>query len=151
MIFIIYAILTNSKKFVTEINVSPDNYLCKSDHYLLTFVVKSNVKHNKVPKRKILSLKKANWEVLNNELGNKHWDAILDCMEPKLAWLAFKHTLFSLVDRYIPSISIKYDFKSPWFNAECFEAYIGTRIEPIKNSKIILGLKEILRIFSKVK
>ena len=29
--------------------------------------------------------------------------------------------------------------------------HIGTRIEPIKNSKNILGLKEILRIFSKVK
>ena len=44
--------LTNSKNFVTEINVSPDSYLCMSDHYLLTFEVKSNVKHNKVPKRK---------------------------------------------------------------------------------------------------
>ena len=32
-------------------------------------------------------------------------------------------TLFSLVDRYIPSISIKSDFTSPWFDAECFEAY----------------------------
>ena len=62
--------LTNSKNFVTEINVSPDSYLCKSDHYLLTFEVKSNVKHNKVPKRKILNLKKTNWEALNNELGN---------------------------------------------------------------------------------
>ena len=60
--------LTNSKNFVTEINVSPDCYLCKSDHYLLTFEVRSNVKRNKVPKRKILNFKKANWEALNNEL-----------------------------------------------------------------------------------
>ena len=73
-------ILTNIKNFVTEINVSPDSYLCKSDHYLLTLEVKSNVKHNKVPKKKILNLKKANWEALNNELGNIHWDAILDCI-----------------------------------------------------------------------
>ena len=76
--------LTNSKNFVTEIIVSPDTYLCKSDHYLLTFEVRSNVKR-----------KKANWEALNNELSNIHWDAILDCMEPELAWLAFKRTLFS--------------------------------------------------------
>ena len=115
--------LTNSKNFVTEINVSPDCYLCKSDHYLLTFEVRSNVKRNKVPKRKILNFKKANWEALNNELGNIQWDSMLDCTEPELAWLAFKHTLFSLVDRYIPSISIKSDFTSPWFDAECFEAY----------------------------
>ena len=56
-------------------------------------------------------------------MGNIHWDSMLDCTEPELAWLAFKHTLFSLVDRYIPSISIKSDFTSPWFDAECFEAY----------------------------
>ena len=31
--------LTNSKNFVTGIIVSPDSYLCKSDHYLLTFDV----------------------------------------------------------------------------------------------------------------
>ena len=82
--------LTNSKNFVTEVNVSPDCYLCKSDHYLLTFEVRSNVKRNKVPKRKILYFKKANWEALNNELGNIHWDSMLDCKEPELAWLAFK-------------------------------------------------------------
>ena len=115
--------LTNSKNAVTEINVSPDSYLCKSDHYLSTFEVNSNVKHNKLPKRKIFNFKKANWEALNNELGNIHWDAILDCTEPELAWLAFKRILFSLVYRYIPSISIKSDFTSPWFGAECFEAY----------------------------
>ena len=43
------------------------------------------MKHNNEPKRKILNFKKANWEALNNELGNIHWDAILDCMEPELA------------------------------------------------------------------
>ena len=41
--------LKNSKNFVTEINVSPGSYLCKSDHYSLNFEVKSNLKHNKVP------------------------------------------------------------------------------------------------------
>ena len=110
--------LTNSKNFVTKINVSSDSHLCKSDHYLLTFEVRSNAKRNKLPKRKILNFKKANWEALNNELViNIHWDAILDCMETELARLAFKHTLYSLVDRYIPSISIKYDCTSPWFDA----------------------------------
>ena len=50
--------LTNSKNFVTEIIVSPDSYLCKSDHYLLTFEVRSYVKSNRAPKRKILNFKK---------------------------------------------------------------------------------------------
>ena len=38
-------LLTNSKKFITDNTVFPDKYLCKSDHYLITFEVKSNVKH----------------------------------------------------------------------------------------------------------
>ena len=113
-------LLTNSKNFITDITVFPDKYLCKSDHYLITFEVKSNVKHKKVAKRKILNLKKANWDALNS---NIHWDTILDCMEPEMAWLAFKHTLFSHIDNYIPSISVKSDFTSPWFDSECFEAY----------------------------
>ena len=116
-------LLTNSKNFITDITVFPDKYLCKSDHYLITFEVKSNVKHKKVTKRKILNFKKANWDALNNNLGNIHWDTILDCMEPEIAWLAFKHTLFSHIDKYIPSISVKSDFTSPWFDSECFEAY----------------------------
>ena len=116
-------LLTNSKKFITDNTVFPDKYLCKSDHYLITFEVKSNVKHKNVTKRKILNFKKANWEALNNNLSNIHWDTILDCMEPEIAWLALKHTLFSHIDKYIPSISVKSDFTSPWFDSECFEAY----------------------------
>ena len=91
-------------------NVTPlikgisDKNLCKSDHYLITLEIKTNVKHKKVPKRKILNFKKANWAALNYDLGNIRWNAILDCMEPELAWLAFKHTLFSLTKRHIPYI-----------------------------------------------
>ena len=33
-------------------------------------------------------------------------------MEPELALLAFKHTLFSLTKRHIPYISVKSDFTS---------------------------------------
>ena len=81
------------------------------------------MKHKKVPKRKILNFKKANWVALNYDLGNIRWNAILDCMEHELAWLAFKHNLFSLTKRHIPSISVKSDFTSPWFDSDCFEAY----------------------------
>ena len=69
-----------------------------------------------------MNLKKAILEALNNNLSSIHWDTILDCMEPEIAWLAFKHTIFSHIDKYIPSISVKSDFTSPWFDSECFEA-----------------------------
>ena len=88
-----------------------------------------------------MNFKKAKWEALNNELGNIHWDSILDCMEPELAWLAYKNTLFSLVVRYIPSISIKSDFTSPWFDK--YTAH--------KKFKNYSGSKEILKILYKVK
>ena len=116
-------LLTNSKNIASDIKVISDKDLCKSDHYLITLEIKTNVKHKKVPKRKILNFKKANWVALNYDLGNIRWNTILDCMEPELAWLAFKHTLFSLTKRHIPSISVKSDFTSPWFDSDCFEAY----------------------------
>ena len=64
-------------------------------------------------------------------------NAILDCMEPKLAWLAFKHTLFSLIKRHIPYISVKSDFTSPWFDSDCFEAYRKKK-DHIRNLKVSL-------------
>ena len=99
-------LLTNSKNIASDIKVISDKDLCKSDHYLITLEIKTNVKHKKVPK-------KANWVALNYDLGNIRWNAILYCMEPELAWLAFKHTLFSLTKRHIPSFSVKSDFTSP--------------------------------------
>ena len=116
-------LLTNSKNITSDIKVISDKDFCKSDHYLITLEIKTNVKHKKEPKRKISNFKKANWTALNYDLGNIRWNAILDCMEPELALLAFKHTLFSLIKRHIPYISVKSDFKSPWFDSDCFEAY----------------------------
>ena len=106
------------------------------------------MKHKKVTKRKNFNIKKANWEALNNNLSSIHRDTILDCMEPEIAWLAFKHTLFSHIDKYIPSISVKSDFTSPWFDSECFEAY-REKERALKSPKKILGLKTILKILSK--
>ena len=48
-------LLTNSKNIASDIKVISDKDLCKSDHYLITLEIKTNVKHKKVPKRKILN------------------------------------------------------------------------------------------------
>ena len=42
-------LLTNSKNIASDIKVKD---LCKSDHYLITLEIKTNVKHKMVPKRK---------------------------------------------------------------------------------------------------
>ena len=45
-------LLTNSKNIASDIKVISDKDLCKSDHYLITLEIKTNVKHKMVPKRK---------------------------------------------------------------------------------------------------
>ena len=87
-------LLTNSKDLISKTNVSNINSFCKSDHYLINFEVKTNLKHIKAPKRKIQNFKKANWGALNRDLNNIQWNTIIDCMEPELAWLNFKNKLF---------------------------------------------------------
>ena len=94
------------------------------------------MKHKKVPKRNFLNFKKANWVALNYDLGNIRWNAILDCMEPELAWLAVKHTLFSLTKKHI-YVSVKSDFTPPWFDSDCFEAYRKNR-DHTRNLKVSL-------------
>ena len=51
-------VLTNSEHLISNINVSKNKYVCNSDHYLISFEVKTHVKRKKVPKRKLLILKK---------------------------------------------------------------------------------------------
>ena len=61
-------LVTNYSSCISNLKVFSDKYLCKSDHYLVTFQVNANVKYNKTPKRKILNFKKANWDALNNRV-----------------------------------------------------------------------------------
>ena len=51
------------------------------------------------------------------------WSQVLDNREPESAWNNFKSILNHNVDIYIPTITIKSTFTSPWFDSECFEAY----------------------------
>ena len=142
--------LTKIKNLSTDIIVLPDSYLCVSDHYLITFKVKSNLKRIKIPKRKIFNFFKANWKALNHELGNINWDVILDCMEPVLTWLA-THYFLSYRKTYSVHLN-KADVTSPWFDAECLEAYtLMDKERPIQVSKVILRLKKILKIMFRAK
>ena len=76
-----------------------------------------------MPKRKIYNFKKANWLGLNQALENTPWDQVLGNREPEHAWQNFKSILFYVVDKHIPTITIKSTFSSPWFDSKCYEAY----------------------------
>ena len=76
-----------------------------------------------MPKRKVYNFKKANWQGLNQTLEKVPWDQVLNNREPEYAWKNFKSILFYLVNKHIPTITIKSTFSSPWFDSECYEAY----------------------------
>ena len=92
-------LLTNSQSLISSLHVLEKDSICKSDHFPITFEIKTNFKTKPIPKRKIYNFKKANWEGLVKSLEE--------------------------VDTYIPTITIKSTFSSPWFDSECYEAYIG--------------------------
>ena len=116
-------LLTNHSQLITNFKVLDQNSICKSDHFPITFEVKSNIKHKKPIKRKIYNFKHANWDALNHDLCYTNWNAMLDCTEPEIAWSLFKSTLFHNVNKYIPTITIKSEFKPPWFDSEVYEAF----------------------------
>ena len=91
--------------------------MCKSDHFAITFEIKANVKIRHLPKRKILNFKKANWIGLSDALEMVPWDHFLDSREPETAWMNFKTILMHFVDIYIPTITVKSAFTSPWFDS----------------------------------
>ena len=71
-------LLTTSKDSISDVKVSLNEGLCKSDHFLLNFEVKTNVTYRKITKKKIYELKKANWHSLNIDLSNIEWHRLLD-------------------------------------------------------------------------
>ncbi|MCP4459302.1 MAG: endonuclease/exonuclease/phosphatase family protein, partial [Cytophagales bacterium] len=116
-------LLTNTTSLVSNVHVSEHSAICKSDHFPISFEVKANVKIKKAPKRKVYNFKKGNWDRLNDDLRGVPWSSLIDRTEPELAWRSFKSILFKLVDRNIPTITLKGNFDSPWFDAECYDAY----------------------------
>ena len=87
-------LVTNSQQLLLNTNVHEHNEICKSDHFAITFEVKTNFKLRPVPKRKIFNFKKANWQNLNSKLGEVHWSYILDNRELEHAWSNFKNKFF---------------------------------------------------------
>ena len=96
--------------------------IVKSDHFPITFEVKTKVKHIKGTKRKCYNFRRASWEALNEDLCRVNWNALLDGTEPDIAWANFKNELFHNVDKHIPTVSVKNEYQPPWFDSELHEA-----------------------------
>ncbi len=114
-------VLTDKPQLIGDIKVSSSNLPCKSDHYSITFTIKSKVKRVKTVKRDAYNFKRANWSSLNSELNAVDWDQILSG-DVETAWLSFKDKLSSCADRHIPKIRIGGKTQPPWFDAEIHQA-----------------------------
>ena len=75
----------------------------------------------KAAKIKAYNFKRANWDILNRDLSNVDWDSMINNRNSDDTWMNFKNTLTQLMDLHIPKITIKSNFKPPWFDADCYE------------------------------
>ena len=118
---ILDTLLTNSEQFINNITISNTKGLCKADHYTIKFKINLKVGRKKAAKIKAYNFKRANWDILNRDLSNVDWDSIINNRNSDDTWMNFKNTLTQLMDLRIPKITIKSNFKPPWFDADCYE------------------------------
>ena len=118
---ILDVVLTSSVNFLSNLKVHDENIVCNSDHYPITFDIKVKFKRIKVPKRQCYNYSKANWSVLNRELGSISWHSVLDCMDPESSWSIFSKILSFHVEKFVPKMTVKNKDKPPWFDTECFQ------------------------------
>ncbi len=114
-------LLTDRPQLVSDLNVSDSNLPCKSDHFAVSFIIKSKVDRIRTVKREALNFKKANWSALNSDLGAVNWEHILTG-DIETAWATFKETLECSIERHIPKIKIGGKPQPPWFDAEIHQA-----------------------------
>lgn len=108
-------ILTNAHETVSSI-LHVDGF---SDHKLLqiTLSLPTHVLHSTV--KKIRDYNRGNYEGINDELEAFYDQVFLPSFPYRSVnenWILFKNKIITLVDKYIPLISISNDNKNPWFN-----------------------------------
>ena len=114
-------LLTNSENHLSNISIISDQQFCKSDRFGISFDVKFKIKRKGTIKIKSFNFKRANWDILNEELKSVNWVSVLDSLEPDIAWLRFKDTLNYYLDVHIPKITIEINSKPPWFDVDCYQ------------------------------
>ena len=113
-------LLCNPPTLVDRHEVLERYQVCNSTHFAIKFSLSLYVKRKKCPKRTVYNFSKADWNGLNDELGKVNWAFHLQSLHPETAWKVFKAILFKLCDKYIPKLTIKSNYKPPWFDSDVF-------------------------------
>ena len=111
-------LLTDKSSFIANIKVSDTVLPRKSDHFCLSFGIKSKFKRLKIPKREVYNYEHADWAAINNGLNTVDWATELNKKDIHDSWLCFRNILFNLNDQHIPKIKIGGSSQPIWFDAE---------------------------------
>ena len=112
-------LLTNFENTVSDVQVLDPHSVCKSDHFPISFTIKSSFSRKKSTKRKVYNFKKADWDAINRDLCSMNWQ-FLNSLDPDSSWKIVKENLLILANKYIPKVTIKSEFQPPWFDSELF-------------------------------
>ena len=113
-------ILSDKAQHINHLTVDSEHSICSSDHYPILFNLTLNAPRKKPIKRTIYNFKQANWLSLNSDLLSTDWENLLTCNDMETAWHRFKSKFSHLCDIHIPKITIKDEFKPPWYDSEVF-------------------------------
>ena len=61
------------------------------------------------------------WPKIKSYLDRVDWESELDTKELDISWMNFKSIFSKIIDKHVPMVNIKTEFKSPWFDSECFQ------------------------------
>ena len=112
-------LLTDQPSRLSNIVVHDRNECLKSDHMLISFLMKIKVKRIRKNRRSIYNFSKANWEALNNDLRSVDWNSgLLNGCHIFSAWNTFKTILFALCDKHIPKVKVSSKGQPPWFDSD---------------------------------
>ena len=115
-------LLTNCEPAVNGLSLLEHDSICKSDHFPINFNIRCNIKRKTSVKRKCYNFKRANWIGLNRDLQLVNWDSLFRNRDIDQCWNVTKYVLFKLVDKHIPTVTVKSDFQPPWFDSDCYSA-----------------------------
>ena len=110
-------LLTNVPGLVNNWNVLSKNAVCSSDHYAITFDLRTKYS-SKSSKRKLYNYKKEKLVELDKEFKSVKWDQHLTFCDPETAWSHFKKIVFFHVDKNIPTVTIKNPDQPYWYDSD---------------------------------
>ena len=117
---ILYILPSKSKNYVCNVKVLNDKSYRYSDYHPITFDIKTKCIRHNLLKRKMYNFNRADWPSIKSELDSVNWAIAMDTIEPDISWMNFKIILNNIINKFVPLVNIKTEFKSPWFDSECY-------------------------------